>query len=116
MAASSTSPEPRPCSAETGYGSPRPSDHSMAASASCMGESTLLATSTTGLPERRSSRTTRSSVSVGPTVASTTNITASASSTATSACSATRASMPATSTSHPPVSTRVKWRPAHSAG
>ena len=66
--ASSRSPLPRPCSAETGNGSPRPRIHSAAASASPRSSSTLLAASTTGLPERRSSRTTASSVAVAPTV------------------------------------------------
>ena len=47
---------------ETGYGSPRPRFHSSAASASARWSSTLLATRTTGLPARRSSRTTASSV------------------------------------------------------
>ena len=67
-------------------------------------------------PSGAAARTTRSSVSVAPTVASTTKITASASEIATSACSATRASMPATSISQPPVSTSMNRRPAHSAG
>ena len=107
---------PRPCSAETGNGSPSPSDHRLAASASPAGPSTLLAQSTTGLPALRSRRTTCVSVSVMPTVASTTKITASASEIATSACSATRASMPATSTSQPPVSTSVNRVPDQSAG
>ena len=77
---------PRPGTARPGRGSTAPT-----ASASPRWSSTLFAASTTGLPERRSSRTTASSVSVAPTVASTTNSTASASSTAISACSATRA-------------------------
>ena len=116
ITASRTSPLPRPCRAETGKGSPSPRFHRVAASPSCAGESTLLAAKTTGLPLRRSIRTTRASVSVMPTWASTTSRTASAISTATSAWVATAASRPATSTSQPPVSTMVKRRPAHSAG
>jgi hypothetical protein len=116
IAASSASPEPRPCRAETGCGSPSPSDHSRAASDSWVAESTLLATRMIGRPDRRRSWTTRSSVSVGPTVASTTNSTASARSIAVSAASATCRSSPSTSTSQPPVSTSVNSRPAHSAG
>ncbi len=50
----------------------------------------LVGASTTGLPARRSSLTTASSVSVAPTVASTTKTTASAASMANSACAATR--------------------------
>ena len=46
--ASSRSPEPRPCSPLTGYGSPRPSDHSAAASAASRSSSTLVAASSTG--------------------------------------------------------------------
>jgi len=107
---------PRPWSAEIANGCPRPRDHSSAASDSPAAPSTLLAASTTGRFERRSSRTSSLSVSTAPTVPSTTRRTASARSTATSACSATRASIPATSTSQPPVSTRVNSRPAHSAG
>ncbi len=49
--ASSTSPLPRPCSADTGHGWPRPRFHSAAASASKRWSSTLFATSTTGLPD-----------------------------------------------------------------
>src|SRR5690242_946088 len=58
--ASSMSPEPRPCSAETGYGSPSPRFHSAAASASVRWSSTLLAASTTGLPDFRRTLTTAS--------------------------------------------------------
>src|SRR6478736_1499930 len=86
--ASRASPLPRPCTADTGNGWPRPRFHSIAASASPRWSSTLLATSTTGLPERRSSLTTASSSSVAPTVASTTNMTTSARSIAISACAA----------------------------
>ena len=84
--ASRRSPEPRPCRAETGYGSPRPRFHSPYASASARWSSTLLAARITGFLAARSTRTTDSSASVMPTVASTTNITASASPTAISAC------------------------------
>ena len=41
--ASSRSPLPRPCSADTGWGSPRPSDHSTEASSSSCGLSALFA-------------------------------------------------------------------------
>ena len=77
--------------------------------------STLLAASTTGLPPRRSTRATASSVAVAPTEASTTSSTASADSIARSAWAATRAANPRASGSHPPVSTTVKRRPAHCA-
>ena len=112
--ASSRSPLPRPCSALTGCGSPRPSDHSEAAAGSPGVSSTLLAASTTGLPLRRSTAATASSASVAPTTASTTNSTASAASTASRACAATRAArawVPFTAGSQPPVSTRVNARP-----
>ena len=85
MILSRTSATPLPCKAETGYGSPKPKDQSEAASASIRSSSTLLARSITGFLLARSIFTTRSSVAVGPTVASTTNRTASASSTAISA-------------------------------
>src|SRR5215469_16324751 len=92
-------------------GSPRPSDHRDAASASFLASSTLLAASTTGLPDRRSTFATASSSSVAPTRASTTNSTASAMSTAILACSATWAARPFARASQPPVSTTVKARP-----
>ena len=88
---SSRSPLPRPCSALTGTGSPSPSDHSAATSGSALVSSTLLAATTIGLPDRRSTAATAASASVTPTVASTTNRTASAASTATLAWAATRA-------------------------
>ena len=109
------SPEPRPCSAETGIGSPRPRFHSACASASARSSSTLFAASTTGLPDFRRIRTTASSVSVMPTVASTTNSTASAMVVATSACAAMRSVRPRASGSQPPVSTTVNARPFHFA-
>ena len=82
---SKTSATPRPCKAETGCGSPSPSDQSEAASASPLSSSTLLASSRTGFLLALSIFTTRSSVAVGPTVESTTKRTASARSTAISA-------------------------------
>ena len=93
--ASSMSPEPRPCRAETACGSPSPRFHSPSASASVRWSSTLLAASTTGLPDLRRILTTASSWSVMPTVASTTNSTASASVTAISAWPAIRSARPA---------------------
>ena len=109
------SPEPWPCSADTGSGSPRPSDQSFVASISVARSSTLLATSSTGLPERRRTLTTASSVSVAPTRASTTNTTASASLTARSACAAICACSPRTFKSQPPVSITMKRLLFHSA-
>ena len=113
--ASSRSPLPRPCSAETANGSPRPRFHSRAASASARWSSTLLAARITGLPERRRIFTTVSSASVIPTPVSTTNSTASASDTATSAWSEICSAMPRASGSQPPVSTTVNRRPFHEA-
>ena len=55
------SPEPRPCSAETANGSPSPRFQSPWASASVRWSSTLLAASTTGLPDLRRILTTASS-------------------------------------------------------
>jgi len=109
--ASSRSPDPRPCRADTGCGSPSPNAHMDAASASVRWSSTLLAARTTGLRLCRSTRTTASSSSVMPTVASTTNTTASAASIANSACSAMRADMPCASLIQPPVSTTTNSRP-----
>ncbi len=80
--------------------------------------STLLAATTIGLPDRRSTAATVASASVTPTVASTTNKIASAASTATRAWPATRAAklcVLSTEGSQPPVSTRVKERPRQSA-
>ena len=117
--ASSRSPLPRPCSALTGRGSPRPSDHSAVAAGSAISLSTLLAASTTGFPDRRSTAATASSASVTPTTASTTNSTASAASTAIRACAVTcsascRLDWPSSEPgngSQPPVSTSVNARP-----
>ena len=92
--ASSRSPEPRPCSADTAIGSPRPSDHSAAASASARSSSTLLTARITGRFDRRSTRAIASSVSVAPTVASTTTSTASLICIARSACAVTAACSP----------------------
>ncbi len=114
-AASSRSPAPRPCSAETVCGSPSPSDHSDWASSSVFSSSALFATRRTGLPALRRTWTTASSVSVAPTFASTMNITASASLTARSAWAAMAAAMPRTLRSQPPVSMRMKRLPFHSA-
>jgi len=105
-------------SALTGTGSPSPSDHSAATSDSALVSSTLLAATTTGLPDRRSTAATVASASVTPTVASTTNKIASAASTATRAWPATRAArlcVLSTEGSQPPVSTRVKERPRQRA-
>ena len=109
------SPLPRPCRAETAYGSPSPRLHILAASASVRGSSTLLTARTTGFWLRRSTRTTASSSSITPTVASTTNNTASARSMAISACPAIWAAIPVASDAQPPVSTTTNWRPFHSA-
>ena len=98
-----------------GCGSPIPSDHSAAASASPFSLSTLLAARNTGLPERRRIRAAASSAEVAPTTASTTRITASAVCIATEACSATNCCRPLASGSHPPVSCTMKRRPLHSA-
>src|ERR1700736_5576853 len=70
---SSRSPLPRPCSALTGTGSPSPSDQSAATSGSALVSSTLLAATTTGLPDRRSTAATAAAAAVTPTVASPTN-------------------------------------------
>ncbi len=77
--------------------------------------STLFAARMTGFFFFRSIFTTISSVAVGPVVASTTRTTASAMSTATSDWIAIREAMPFESESQPPVSTRVKSLPFHSA-
>src|SRR5260221_11879643 len=112
--ASRRSPPPLPCSALTGTGSPRTSDHSQAAPASAGASSTLLAARTTDLPDRLSTAATAASASVTPTTASVTNSTASAASTATLACAATRAAStgaPSVAGSQPPGPTTVNARP-----
>ena len=109
--ASRRSPEPLPCMAETGYGSPSPRFHMVAAMASWRWSSTLFAASTTGFLERLSTLTTASSSSRVPTVASTTNSTASAIEIASSACSAICCAMPLASETQPPVSTSTNSRP-----
>src|SRR6185312_16163319 len=91
------------------------SDHNEAASGSVRSSSTLFAASTTGLPPRRRTLATASSVAVAPTLASTTSSTASAVRMAWSACAATRAWNPLASGSQPPVSTTVNRRPDHCA-
>jgi hypothetical protein len=113
--ASRRSPVPRPCNPLTGCGSPSPSVHSAAVSATALSSSTLVAASTTGVGERRNTRATASSVSVAPTVASTTSKIASAVRMASSACAVTAACRPRASGCQPPVSTTVKRRPFHNA-
>ncbi len=113
--ASSRSPVPRPWSAVTANGSPKPSDTNVQMSPRRDSLSTLLATSSTGRLARRSHSETFASSSVTPTVASTTNTTASASRTARSDCALTFASSDDPPGSHPPVSTTVNSVPCHSA-
>ena len=115
MIASSRSPELRPCSALTANGSPSPSDHSEATSPSSRWSSTLLAASSTGRLDRRSTLETASSVAVAPTDASTTSSTASEVDMASSACAATAPCRPVAPGSQPPVSTMVNRRPLHIA-
>ncbi len=112
---SSRSATPRPCMALIACGSPSPSDHNIAASASALSLSTLLAARNTGFPDRRRIRAAASSAEVAPTTASTTRITASAVRMATEACSATSCCSPLASGSHPPVSCTTNRRPVHSA-
>ena len=92
---SSRSPLARPCSAETGRGSPRPREWNSASSGSWDSESTLLATTSTGRVARRSLRAKASSSAVIPAVASTTR------SNERSASSAARAAWRVTSASIP---------------
>ena len=66
---------PRPCRALTIAGSPRPRPASSQASASRLSESTLLATTMTWPPLRRTNCATTSSSPVTPVVASSTNST-----------------------------------------
>ena len=113
--ASSRSPEPRPCSPLTGYGWPSPSRQSSAVSGTSRSSSTLVAASSTGRSDLRSTLATASSVALAPTVASTTSSTTSAVAMASSACAATAARIPVASGSQPPVSTTVNRRPFHSA-
>src|SRR5439155_130124 len=110
--ASRRSPEPRPWRAETTKTWPRPSDHNSAAAGSCAMESTLLATTITGLGERRRISTTPASSSVTPVWTSTTNNTRSARSTAASAWRVTASAMGVPGrASHPPVSITLQRRP-----
>src|SRR5262245_9290056 len=113
--ASNRSPVPRPWSALTGYGSPRPRPSSSQTMPSRLTSSTLLATSSAGLPNRRSSSATLLSSPVTPVVTSTTRSTTSASAMARSACWLTLASRSLPPTIHPPVSTSRNGRPSQSA-
>ena len=83
--ASSKSPLPRPCRAETKCGSPNPIFQSACASDSSLSPSTLLATRIVGFFALRSSCTRMSSSSSAPTCASTTKHKTSASPIASSA-------------------------------
>ena len=112
---SSTSAPPRPCCADTGKGSPRPSPHSSATSPYWESESNLLATRITGTEDRCSLRAMISSVSVMPTLLSTTSTMTSAVSMAVSACRAIAPWMPFTLGSQPPVSCTQYLRPFQSA-
>ncbi len=117
--ASSKSPVPSPWIAETGTGSPKPRPpNSACIEASARGDSILFATSTTGLRVRRRISATSWSTPTKPSSASTTNTITSASRAAMSAWARVPeaiASVGSTSVSMPPVSTRVKVRPFHSA-
>ena len=95
------SPVPRPWRALTGHGSPSPRDMASQASASRWDESTLLATTRTGRPDRLSRRATAMSSSVTPTVTSTTIRTTSASAMARSAWAVTWASRGSTRPASP---------------
>ena len=106
--ASSRSPLPRPCNADTTWGSPRPSCVNAQASLSREPSSTLLTTTTAGGPARRRSDATRASSSVMPTVTSTTRTITSAWATARSACRLTSWSRSPPPASQPPVSTTRK--------
>ena len=112
---SSRSATPRPWIALIGCGSPRPNDHSAAASDSPLSLSTLLAARNTGLPARCKIRAAASSAAVAPTTASTTRITASAVCMATDACAATFCCRPLASGSHPPVSCTMNRCPVQEA-
>ena len=112
---SSRSPVPRPCSALTWWGAPRPRPSSSQTESAWFGWSILLATTSTGTPAEYSTLATCSSSEVTPTAASTTNSTASASRTARSAWALTLASSSSPLVLQPPVSSSVKRRPCHSA-
>ena len=112
---SSRSPVPRPCRALTAAGSPRPSASISQLAASCTRSSTLLATTITVSARPRNSAATRSSSSVTPTVASTTNSTVWASAIAFSLWRLTWSSSESPPASHPPVSTSMKGRPRQEA-
>ena len=111
---SSRSPVPRPWSALTGHGSPRPSSMNSQTRPSRATSSTLLATSSTGAGSRCSTAATRASSSVTPVTVSTTIITTSADRIACSLCADTLTSSSSPPTSHPPVSTSRNSRPCHS--
>ena len=109
------SPVPCPWRLEIANGSPRPSRWNTWITSSRAGSSTLFATSSTGLRERRSRSAISSSPGVMPCLASTRKSTRSASSTAARACSAIRCVIADSSaTSIPPVSTRTKRERPHS--
>ena len=113
--ASSRSPEPRPCSPDTGYGSPSPRRHSAGISVIPRSSSTFVAHSSTGSLLRRSVRATASSTVVAPTWPSTTSRIASAVRIAVSAWAEIAACMPLASGTQPPVSRSVNRLPFHSA-
>ena len=115
MTRSNKSPLPRPCKAETGMGSPKPSCHNSCTNNSASALSTLFAINKTGVRVLRICEINAISSSIAPTVASTTIKTKSASSIAISALCATFKPKPVKSGSHPPVSINAKERPAHSA-
>ncbi len=115
--ASSRSPVPRPCSADTLIGSPRPSPCSSSAPASWAVSSTLFASTSTGRRDRRRMSASSSSPATRPARASMTSSTRSASSTAWRAWSATCDCMcEGSAASTPPVSTRTNSRPFQSHG
>src|SRR6476469_3674308 len=114
--ASSRSPVPWPCCAESGTGSPRPSRWNSNASASWSGSSILFASSSTGLWARRRIAASSSSPGVIPARASTTNSTRSASAIAARDCSTIERVIGVWSAiSTPPVSISRKRLPFQSA-
>ena len=113
--ASSRSPVPWPCSADSGIGSPRPSRWNSSASVSRAGSSILFASRKTCLRAERRISATSSSPGVIPAFASTTKSTRSASATAARAWSAIeRVIGERSATSTPPVSISRNSVPAHS--
>ena len=109
------SPLPRPCSAETNFGSPSPKFHNPCASASSFAPSTLFAASTTFFLDLRSKVNRDSSSSRAPTWASITKRTRSLSAIAASDPAVIFWEIPSGLTSQPPVSIKIKRRPFHSA-